>query len=65
MTQQIDTPADALLYLDFMTRFCDGGEETVSQMRGVANVIRDLARRVEMQAMQIERAEAKECCDAK
>lgn len=60
--QRIDTPADALLYLDYLARFCEEGE-CVSQMRGIAGVIRSLARRVEEQAMQIERAEAKELCN--
>lgn len=64
MIQRIDTVADALLYLDYLVRFCEEGE-CVSQMRGLANVIRSLARRVEEQAMQIERAEARELCNGR
>lgn len=53
----IETPRDALLYIDFFANF--GGDEVLMRnMGGVAKVIRDLMRRVEEQALVNERAEA-------
>ena len=57
IAKQIDNPRDALLYIEFMARFGQD-EQVVSQMWGVAAVIRGLMRRVEEQALVNERAEA-------
>lgn len=57
MTDPVDNPKDALLYIDFMARFSTDSAVTAN-MRGIARVIRQLMRKVEDQAMQNERKEA-------
>lgn len=58
MSNPVDNPHDALLYIDFMARF--GNEPAVVEnMKGVADVIRSLMRTVERQALDNERLEAK------
>lgn len=58
MTNPVSSPKDALLYIDYFARFST--DETVTaNMNGVADVIRSLMRKVEQQALQNERLEAK------
>ena len=52
----IQSASDALLWLDFMARFADGSLSHACS--GIAVVVRDLAGRLERQAMQMERDEA-------
>ena len=52
----IKTPADALLFCDYLAKF--GAGDAVPQFAGIARVIRDLTFRLEQQALVQERAEA-------
>jgi hypothetical protein len=54
----VDDPSSALLYIDFMVRF-GHDKDVVRNMAGVSGVIRDLMRRLEEQAMRMEKAEMK------
>lgn len=56
MGGEIKTPADALLFCDYLAKFGTG--DTVPHFRGLADVIRELMRRLEDQAIAMERAEA-------
>ena len=49
--------ADVLLYCDFFARYGIG--DVVFHMKGIGRVVRQLARQVEEQAMEMERREAK------
>jgi hypothetical protein len=53
----IKTPADAILYCDFLSRFATD-PNLRDQMLGISGVIRDLVRRLQEQAVHLERAEA-------
>lgn len=53
---QIETPADALLFCDYLAKF--GVGDLVPVYAGIARVIRDLTHRLEQQAMAAQRAEA-------
>lgn len=52
----IETPADALLFCDYLAKFGVGDYAPV--YAGIARVIRDLMFRLEQQALVKERAEA-------
>lgn len=53
----IDNASEALLFCDYLARF--GADDVSKSYEGLANVIRDLMHRVERQALQIERDEAR------
>ena len=53
---EIKTPADALLFCDYLAKFGTG--DAVPLYRGLADVIRELMRRLEDQAITLERSEA-------
>lgn len=52
----IETPADALLFCDYLAKFGTG--DYVPAFAGISRVIRELMHRLEQQAMAAERAEA-------
>ena len=52
----IETPADALLFCDYLAKF--GVGDYVPVYAGISRVIRDLMFRLEQQALVKERAEA-------
>jgi len=55
-TDPVQTPQEAILYCEFFARF--GYGELRNNCSGIAKVIRDLMRRLEDQALQMERSEA-------
>jgi hypothetical protein len=57
VSDPIQTPADALLYLDCLARF-GGQDDVAAKFREIAAVVRGLCLRLEEQAMRNERAEA-------
>lgn len=56
-SQSIDTPHDALLFCDYLARF--GSPDVAVYYVGIAKVIREMMRKIENQAVLVERAEAK------
>lgn len=56
MTDEITTPKDALVYIDFLARF--GAGDAAAQWRGIAKIIRSLMRKAERAALLSERQEA-------
>jgi hypothetical protein len=56
--QPIRTPQDAILYCNFLQRFAID-PLLQEQMGGISAVIRDLCRRLEEQAVHLERVEAR------
>jgi hypothetical protein len=52
----IKTPADALLFCDYLAKF--GMGDAACLYAGIASVIRELTRRLEEQAIAMERLEA-------
>lgn len=52
----VQTPQEAILYCDFFARF--GYGELAMNCRGISQVIQDLMRRLESQALKMERLEA-------
>jgi hypothetical protein len=56
MGGEIKTPADALLFCDYLAKFGTG--DAASLYKGIGDVIRELTRRLEDQAIAMERAEA-------
>ncbi len=57
-TRDIETPQDALLFLDYLAKF-GHGFDTPNWYGQIAVVIRTLMRRLEEQAMAKEQAEAR------
>jgi hypothetical protein len=56
-SNQIDTVQDALLFCDYLGKF--GNYDFKNHFQSIAAVIRQLARRLEEQAVTMERLEAK------
>lgn len=56
MGGEIKTPADALLFCDYLAKFGTG--DAALLYKGIGDVIRELTRRLEDQAIAMERAEA-------
>jgi hypothetical protein len=56
-TDPVQTPQEAILYCEFFARF--GYGELRLHCLGIAKVLRELTRRLEEQAMSMERSEAK------
>jgi hypothetical protein len=56
--QPVQTPQDAILYCEFLERFAID-QSLQEQMGGIARVVRDLCRRLEEQAVHLERVEAR------
>ncbi len=55
---RIDTPQDALLFCDYLAKFAP--DETIAKhYAGLSRIIRDLMGRLERQAMQAEKSEAR------
>jgi hypothetical protein len=54
--EPVQTAQEAILYCEFFARF--GYGELANNCSGIAKVIRDLMRRLEEQALHMERAEA-------